>query len=148
MSLTKLAVNRLMSERKQLSKCSSPLIKANLESENLEKLDVTLLGPEDSLYKGKKFQLRFTFPSNYPLENPMVIFLQPNHIYSNGHICLSVIYKQHWTPAMTIESICLSIISMLASATQIERPPNDSSYVSRAPSDPRSSNWIFEDDKC
>ncbi|CAN0533608.1 unnamed protein product, partial [Laminaria digitata] len=38
------------------------------------------------------------------------------HIYTNGHICLSILYDE-WSPALTIQSVCLSILSMLSSCT-------------------------------
>jgi ubiquitin-conjugating enzyme E2 W len=38
------------------------------------------------------------------------------HVYSNGHICLSILYDG-WIPTFTVESICISIISMLSAAT-------------------------------
>ena len=36
------------------------------------------------------------------------------HIYSNGHICLNILTTD-WTPALSVNSICLSILSMLSS---------------------------------
>ncbi|QQP57599.1 putative ubiquitin-conjugating enzyme E2 W, partial [Caligus rogercresseyi] len=43
------------------------------------------------------------------------------HIYSNGHICLSIL-TDDWSPAMSIRSVCLSVISVLASASEKVRP--------------------------
>ena len=39
------------------------------------------------------------------------------HVYSNGHICLSIL-TEDWSPALSIETICLSILSMLSSCTE------------------------------
>lgn len=39
------------------------------------------------------------------------------HIYSNGHICLSILDKD-WSPAMNVTSVCLSIQSMLSTCTK------------------------------
>jgi len=70
------------------------------------------------LYAGEEFVLQFRFSQQYPLESPEVMFvgtvpIHP-HIYSNGHICLSIL-SDGWTPALTVQSVALSILSMLSS---------------------------------
>ncbi|KVH92347.1 Ubiquitin-conjugating enzyme, active site-containing protein, partial [Cynara cardunculus var. scolymus] len=90
-----------------------------------------------------------------------VIFLHPAplhpHIYSNGHICLDLIgtfnfvdiLYDSWSPAMTVGSICISILSMLSSSTAKERPEDNDRYVKncRNGRSPKETRWWFHDDK-
>ena len=63
------------------------------------------------------------------------------HIYSDGKICLNILYND-WKPQ---QDITLSLRSMLSSA----RPPdNDSTVVMSQGQKTRNMQWEFHDDKC
>ncbi|RYG65993.1 hypothetical protein EON64_10745, partial [archaeon] len=70
------------------------------------------------------------YPFSIP-DSPEVTFLPPvpvhSHIYSNGHICLNIL-GDDWSPALTVRSICLSLLSMLSSATVKCTPPDNAIY--------------------
>lgn len=78
------------------------------------------------LYKGKRFALKFVFEDNYPIEAPQVTFVDQvldgyhyrvpvhPHIYSNGHICASIL-ADGWSPVLNVSSVALTMQSMLAS---------------------------------
>ncbi|CAJ0925155.1 unnamed protein product [Ranitomeya imitator] len=83
---------------------------------------VDMEGAPGTLYEGEKFQLLFKFSSRYPFDSPQVMFTGDNipvhpHVYSNGHICLSIL-TEDWSPALSVQSVCLSIISMLSSSKE------------------------------
>ncbi|XP_026983695.1 ubiquitin-conjugating enzyme E2 W isoform X1 [Orcinus orca] len=83
---------------------------------------VDMEGAPGTLYEGEKFQLLFKFSSRYPFDSPQVMFTGENipvhpHVYSNGHICLSIL-TEDWSPALSVQSVCLSIISMLSSCKE------------------------------
>ena len=66
------------------------------------------------------------------------------HIYSNGIICLDLLGAQGWSPVQNVESICMSIQSMLTGNTKNERPPGDKEFS--ADNDMRPRDIMFEYD--
>ena len=70
------------------------------------------------------------------------------HIYSDGKICLNILYND-WKPEQDAKSISLSLRSMLSSAKKKKRPPdNDSTVVMSQGQKTRNMQWEFHDDKC
>jgi ubiquitin-conjugating enzyme E2 W len=117
---------------------------------------VMLTFPQGSVYHGHRFQLQFKFGKDYPIESPEVIFVgsdipKHEHIYTNGHICMDILYDK-WSPALTIGAVCISIHSMLSSATPdvVKRPYDNDAYVARCRAtgqSPKQTKWAFHDDK-
>nr|XP_028592526.1 ubiquitin-conjugating enzyme E2 W isoform X1 [Podarcis muralis] len=113
---------------------------------------VDMEGAPGTLYEGEKFQLLFKFSSRYPFDSPQVMFTGENipihpHVYSNGHICLSIL-TEDWSPALSVQSVCLSIISMLSSCKEKRRPPDNSFYVRTCNKNPKKTKWWYHDDTC
>ena len=50
------------------------------------------------------------------------------HIYSNGIICLDLLGSAGWSPVQSVESVCMSIQSMLTGNTRRERPEGDEEF--------------------
>ena len=78
------------------------IIDADKIEQNINEWNVTIIGAEGTIYQGETFELQFIFNEKYPFESPCVVFTGKNipehsHIYSNGHICLSIL-SQDWTP--------------------------------------------------
>lgn len=86
-------------------------------------------------------------------EPPEVVFVQlPDrpipihpHIYSNGIICLDLLGQQGWSPVQNVESVCMSIQSMLTGNTKNERPPGDEEFVRGNRLRPRDIDFYYHD---
>eukprot|EP01132_Coremiostelium_polycephalum_P002792 gene2792-3472_t len=142
-------IKRLQKELLDLEQSPPPGISVE-EAKDFERWVIKIVGTSDTLYQGETYRLQFRFNNGYPLESPEVIFIGSPpihpHIYGNGHICLSILYDS-WSPALTVSSICLSILSMLSSCTEKVRPIDDSFYISKAiGKSPKDTRWMFHDD--
>uniref|UniRef100_A0A914P1P6 N-terminal E2 ubiquitin-conjugating enzyme n=1 Tax=Panagrolaimus davidi TaxID=227884 RepID=A0A914P1P6_9BILA len=116
---------------------------------NLRVWNVQMEGAPGTLYDGEKFTLQFRFDDQYPFSSPEVVFVGDEksipvhpHIYSNGHICLSIL-TDDWTPALSVQSVCLSILSMLSSCKEKKRPPDNNFYVRTCSNSSKSTRWWF-----
>ncbi|VVC99020.1 unnamed protein product [Leptidea sinapis] len=110
---------RLQKELMSLMKEPPPgvTVDGDQASQNLTLWTVHMEGVPGTLYEGEKFVLQFKFTNKYPFDSPEVTFIGNNipvhpHVYSNGHICLSIL-TDDWSPALSVQSVCLSIVSML-----------------------------------
>lgn len=96
---------------------------------------VPIISNPDFISEGGFFRAHMVFPKDYPNNPPSVRFVSeiwhPN-VYDNGNVCISILHSpgddplgyeqanERWSPVQTVETIMLSIISMLSS-------PNDES---------------------
>ncbi|KAI8036969.1 hypothetical protein M5D96_010285 [Drosophila gunungcola] len=108
---------------------------------------INIKGFEGTLYEGEDFQLLFKFNNKYPFDSPEVTFIGSNipvhpHVYSNGHICLSIL-TEDWSPALSVQSVCLSIASMLSSCREKKRPPDNTLYVKTCNKNPKKTKWWY-----
>lgn len=108
-------------------------------------IGLIVLNP-DSLYYGGYFRAIMTFPKNYPYSPPEFRFARPLYhpnIYEDGKICISILHapgedemsgelaSERWSPAQRVESVLISILSLLDDA-EISSPANvDASVMLR-----------------
>ena len=107
-------------------------------------------GAANTVYEGETYKLRVAFPKAYPTVPPSVYFLSPpplhEHVYTNGDICLSLLGKD-WKPTMTAQSIALSILSILSSASTKSLPMDNSRHSQNKPGQYQK-DWVYHDDNC
>lgn len=111
-----LTYNRLQTELMQLMTSPAPGVSAFPSADgNLLSWTATIEGPDDTPYAGLTFKLSFAFPSNYPYAAPTVLFKTPIYhpnVDFSGRICLDIL-KDKWTAAYNIQTVLLSLQSLL-----------------------------------
>ncbi|KAG0352564.1 Ubiquitin-conjugating enzyme E2 7 [Podila minutissima] len=126
----------LQRQLKELNKHPVEGFSAGLvDDKNFFEWEILIMGPPDTLYEGGFFRAIMTFPHDYPLMPPKLRFTtdmyHPN-VYPDGVVCISILHppgedkwgyekaSERWLPVHTVETILISVISMLSS-------PNDES---------------------
>ncbi|TIB01942.1 hypothetical protein E3P96_02282 [Wallemia ichthyophaga] len=160
-----LATKRLSKELKDLNDKGCPTGIQLLQSDDLHKW-IFELEAYDSIYSDDKLALMFRFSGQYPIDSPAVQFVVGElegatykapvhpHVYSNGHICASIL-SDGWSPVLkwvyalallSVSNTRKKRVSMLTSCKSKQLPPNNDRYVARAPENPKKTRWEFHDD--
>ncbi|KAF0304762.1 Ubiquitin-conjugating enzyme E2 G1 [Amphibalanus amphitrite] len=115
-----------------------------IDDNDIFKWEVLIIGPPDTLFEGGFFKAHLYFPKEYPHRPPKMKFItevwHPN-IEKNGDVCISILHEpgddtygyekasERWLPVHTVETILISVISMLADPND-ESPANVDAAVS------------------
>ena len=108
-------LQRLNYELKNIEELKQFGVTIEIENDNIYKWIVEMDGPINSPYEGGKFKLSIDFPSNYPFSPPLINFITRIYhcnINNSGGICLDIL-KDQWSPALTVNKVIISIISLL-----------------------------------
>lgn len=106
-----------------------------IDDDNIYKWDLMIVGPPDTFYEGGLFKAHLYFPKEYPQRPPKMRFISefwhPN-VHKDGEVCISILHEpgedkygyekasERWLPIHTVETILMSVISMISD-------PNDES---------------------
>ena len=132
-----MAMKRLQMELKQQISEPNYYYSIDVDEKNFMKWNILLLGPSDTIFEGGIFKCQIEFPKEYPNKPPSFKFIDklyhPN-IYPDGKVCISILHEgedqygyehisERWNPSHSVNSILMSILSMLT-APNFESPAN------------------------
>lgn len=85
-------------------------------TDNAFEWEALIFPPEGIEYANAAFILSIIFPQDYPFKPPKIKFVtpiyHPNVNTSTGAICLDIL-SDNWSPALTIQKVLISILSLL-----------------------------------
>ena len=125
-----MALKRLQQEYKQYKEDIPSFYTIELDQKNPFIWYILIFGPNDTIFEGGIFKCQINFSIDYPNKAPELKFitelLHPN-IYPDGKICISILHDgqiqfgededitERWTPIQSVNTIIMSIISLLIS---------------------------------
>jgi len=136
--IAEMSKNVLMNEYKALAKEKWVEIELGDEEDLYNWTIALIVINPDSLYYGGYFKAKMSFPTDYPYKPPDFRFLRPlwhPNIYEDGKLCISILHApgedmmsgesagERWSPAQRVESVLISILSLLDDA-EISSPAN------------------------
>ncbi|KAB5563559.1 small conjugating protein ligase-like protein [Coniochaeta sp. 2T2.1] len=122
------SVFRITKELSDLQKNSDLSLAVACRDIDVRNVKALIVGPHDTPYEFGFFEFAFKFNKDYPRKSPSVTAVTTNggrtrfnpNIYANGKVCLSILGTwrgergEEWSPAQGLESILLSIQSLMS----------------------------------
>ncbi|PWY89099.1 ubiquitin-conjugating enzyme [Aspergillus heteromorphus CBS 117.55] len=133
------AILRITREIKQIQQGADLSLAVHYEDSDIRNVRAVILGPPDSPYQFGFFEFLVKFGKDYPGCPPTVRGLTTNggrtrfnpNIYSSGRVCLSILGTwrgergEQWSSAQCLESILISIQSLMSSNPYENEPGYD-----------------------
>ncbi|KAL2132904.1 hypothetical protein VTI74DRAFT_3182 [Chaetomium olivicolor] len=119
------SIRRIQKELSDWARSPVPGVTINVDDTNLYRWEVTIKGPEDTVYAGGTFGVLLVLPDTYPFRPPAVNFVtriyHPNITNDSiGNVCLSLLKAENWKPPTQIRSVLESLRNLL-----VEPQPDD-----------------------
>ena len=116
MTLSQQAQRRILRDYKKIIQDKeNKSFSVKINPKEIQHWEVSLFGPQDTIWEGGIFNMTIDFPSNYPHEIPLVKFVDiPFHpnVYQNGKICIDIL-QNNWSSAYDVSSIMTAIETLL-----------------------------------
>lgn len=125
------AASLLLRQYRELTDPKKAIPSFNIELDDDSNIFVWNIGVmvlnEDSIYHGGYFKAEMRFPEDFPFSPPQFRFTpaiyHPN-VYRDGRLCISILHQsgdpmtdepdaETWSPVQTVESVLISIVSLL-----------------------------------
>ena len=131
------AIKRLQIEYKQILSDPNYFYSVEPDKQNFLKWNILIIGPSETIFEGAIIKCSIEFPKEYPNKAPIFKFIDnifhPN-IYPDGKVCISILHEgtdiyeyesinERWNPSHSVNSIIMSIISILGDPN-FESPAN------------------------
>ncbi|RKO97946.1 hypothetical protein CXG81DRAFT_15351 [Caulochytrium protostelioides] len=123
------AAHALQRQLTELKKHPVPGFRVDILDDNIFEWQVGIIGPPKTLYEGGYFLATLRFPADFPFQPPTFRFKRPlfhPNVYDDGRLCISILHPpgddpmsgetaaERWNPTQSVESILLSVISLLS----------------------------------
>ena len=112
---------RMKKELQTINQNDRDFFHLDLSKENQNILNVTILGPPNSVYRQGVFAVQLKIPEAYPFRPPSVIFktkIFHPAAYRNGHevyFSLMLTDRDNWSPAFKIKDVIFAVYCSLNS---------------------------------
>ena len=132
-----MALKRLNMEYTQNLQDTNYFYSIEPDKNNFLKWNILMICPADTIFEGAQIKCLMEFPKEYPNKPPSFKFVDnlfhPN-IYPDGKVCISILHEgvdiygyeninERWNPSHSVNSIIMSIITILTNPN-FESPAN------------------------
>ncbi|KAE8350426.1 ubiquitin conjugating enzyme [Aspergillus coremiiformis] len=137
------AILRITREIKQIQQGADLSLAVAYDESDIRSVHALVLGPPDTPYQFGFFEFAIKFSKDYPAKPPSVRALTTNkgrcrfnpNIYASGKVCLSILGTwrgergEEWSSAQGVESILISIQSLLSNNPYENEPGYDKAHT-------------------